>query len=174
MKGLQGFTFVAVVLGLMLYAPKGNAQSNIQQAKTQQENFQVQVRNLSTSSKQDTKNDLKRGLDLLEAEDYRGAIQAFSKVISAEENNQYAYCARGISYFQLEQDQEAKADLDKSISLDTSNPYAYLFRGFTQKRLKNKQEAIADFQVAANLFQKEGQTEMAKKALEELENARKS
>ncbi|MEC4814977.1 MAG: tetratricopeptide repeat protein [Scytonema sp. PMC 1069.18] len=170
MKGLKGLAFVMVLFGLTVCAPHANAEN-----KSQIERFQVESTvkpNSSTRGNENTNSNLERGFNLIQSEDYRGAIQAFNQVIQTESNNQYAYFGRGIANFQLENYQQAKVDLDKSINLDSSIAYAYLVRGLTHHVLGSKTDAISDLQTAANLFEKEGEKEMAQKSLNMIEKIR--
>jgi tetratricopeptide (TPR) repeat protein len=164
MKGLKGLASVMVLLGLTVCVPRANAEIKLQQNISPVES-QIKL-NQSTGDNQNANSNLERGFELLKKENYREAIKAFSEVIEAEPNNQYAYLGRGFSYFGLDDYQKAKTDLDKSISIDSKMSYAYLFRGFSNYGLGNKQEAISDLEIAANLFEKEGKTEMAQKSID--------
>jgi tetratricopeptide (TPR) repeat protein len=167
MKGLKGLASVMVLLGLTLCAPHANAEIKLQQEKSSVES-QINL-NQSTNDNQNTNSKLEQGFSLFKAEKYREAIKVTSEVIEVEPNNQYAYLVRGASYFGLDDYQKAKEDLDKSISLDSNIAYAYLFRGLSNYGLGGKQEAISDLKIAANLFEKEGEKEMAQKSLETIE-----
>ncbi|BAY62255.1 TPR repeat-containing protein [Calothrix brevissima NIES-22] len=165
MKGIKGLASLMVVFGLMVCAPKANAE------KLPTNDLTPQFTQ-STTDNDNLKAYIDEGFTLLEKDDYRGAIQAFNKVIRIAPNNPYAYLGRGFAYFSLKQYQEAKSDFDQTISLNSNIGYAYLFRGMSNYALGSKQQAISDLQIAANIFQKAGETEMAQKSLDALERIR--
>ena len=166
MKGLKGLASVIVLLGLIVCAPRTNAQIKPQLDKFP---FGTQIRPQSVRNNQNTYSKLEQGFNLLGEEKYREAIKVFSEVIKLKPNNEHAYLGRGVSYFYLEDYRKAKADLDKCISIDSSIVYAYLFRGVSNYNLERKQEAISDLQIAANLFQEQGKPELAQQMLEIIE-----
>ncbi|WP_199331197.1 MULTISPECIES: tetratricopeptide repeat protein [unclassified Calothrix] len=165
MKGIKGLASLMVVFGLMVCAPKANAQN------LPTNDLQTQFTQSSTD-KDNFKTYISQGFTLLEKDDYRGAIQAFNQAIRIVPNNPYGYLGRGFAYFNLKQYQEAKSDFDQTINLDSNIGYAYLFRGMSNYALGSKQQAISDLQIAANIFQKAGETEMAQKSLDALERIR--
>ncbi|WP_242038048.1 tetratricopeptide repeat protein [Tolypothrix sp. FACHB-123] len=165
MKGIKGLASLMVVFGLMVCAPKANAE------KLPTNDVQTQFTQ-STTDNDNFKTYINQGFSLLEKDDYRGAIQAFNQAIRIVPNNPYGYLGRGFAYFNLKQYQEAKADFDQTINLNSNIGYAYLFRGMSNYALGSKQQAISDLQIAANIFQKAGETEMAQKSLDALERIR--
>ncbi len=172
MKVLK-LTSAIALLGFMVISPKVNAQTLPDtDIKPQIERMQVE-----SSPNQDSEkavNYLKQGFDLFTAKNYPEAIKAFDEVIKIQPNNQYAYLGRGASYLLLEQYQQAKTDLDKSIELDSSMAYSHFFRGVANSALGNKKDAITDLETAANLFDKNGETELAqtsRNVIEKIRNA---
>lgn len=174
MKGFKVLASGMILFGLMVCAPKANAEKLPNtDSKTQAEKLQVE----STFTQSTTDNDnlkayIDQGFALLDKEDYRGAIKAFNQAIRINSNNPYGYIGRGLAYFSLKEYQLAKEDFDQTISLDSNIGYAYLFRGMSNYALGSKQLAISDLQTAANIFQKAGETEMAQKSLDALERIR--
>lgn len=164
MKGLKSLAPVMVLVGLTVYAPRGNAEIKPEQ-------YQIKP-NQSFENNQNQGSNLEQAFSLLKAEKYAEAIKMFSQIIKVEPNNPYAYFGRGYSYFGLSDYQRAKNDLDKTISIKPNFPYAYLFRGLSNYGLGSKQEAISDLEVAANMFEKEGEKEMAQKSLDVIEKIR--
>jgi tetratricopeptide (TPR) repeat protein len=170
MKGLKGLASVMVLLGLTVCAPRANAEIKLKQYKSP---VQSEIKpNQSVENNQNINSKLEQGFKFFKAEKYREAISIFNQIIQVEPNNPYAYFGRGASYFGLNDYQKAKTDLDKSISIDSSLSYAYLFRGLSNYGLGSKQEAISDLQTAANMFEKEGEKEMAQKSLDTIEKIR--
>jgi tetratricopeptide (TPR) repeat protein len=174
MKGLKGFASLMIVFGLMVCAPKAHAEKLPSiDVKPQAEKLQGESNfTQSTTDDNNLQAYIDQGYGLLQKDDYSGAIQAFNEVIRIAPNNPYGYLGRGLAYFSLKQYQEAKADLDQTISLKSDIGYAYLFRGMSNYALGSKPQAISDLQVAANIFQKAGETEMAQKSREALERIR--
>ncbi|MDY6900309.1 MAG: tetratricopeptide repeat protein [Cyanobacteriota bacterium] len=175
MKGLKAISAI-VVLSFMVVSQKANAQIPGIDIKPQ---IQLPAQKLQIETTPNTREDdqkaliyLQKGIKLFQAEKYQQAIPFFSEVIKIQPNNQYAYFFRGVSYFQLEKYQQAKVDLDKSIELDDSISYSYYFRGITNYLLGNKNSAISDLQTAAKLFDKEKNTQMAKKSRDVIEYIR--
>lgn len=165
MKGIKGLASLMVVLGLMVCAPKAHAQ------KLPSNDLNPQFTQ-STTDNNNLQAYIDEGYELLQKDDYRGAIRVFNQAISIAPNNAYGYLGRGFAYFSLKQYQEAKSDFDQTISLNSNIAYAYLFRGMSNYALGSKQQAISDLQTAANIFQKAGETEMAQKSLDALERIR--
>jgi tetratricopeptide (TPR) repeat protein len=166
MKGLQAASAI-VLLSFMVITPRVNAQTLPDTNVTQVESNQNPNNEKAVSY-------LKQGFNLFQNKKYPQAIKAFNEVIKIQPNNQYAYLGRGASYLLSEQYQQAKTDLDKSIQLDSSMAYAHFFRGIANTGLGNKNNAITDLETAANLFDKEGNTESAqtcRDAIKRLRNA---
>ncbi|BAY24040.1 TPR repeat-containing protein [Calothrix sp. NIES-2100] len=174
MKGFKVLASGMILFGLMVCAPKANAEKLPSiEFKPQAEKLQIESNfTQSSTDNNNFKSSLEAGFALLEKDDYQGAIQAFNQSIQIEPNNPYAYLGRGVAYFNLKQYQEAKADFDQTIKLDTNIGYAYLFRGVSNYALGSKQLAISDLQTAANIFQKAGEQELAQKSLDTLEQIR--
>jgi tetratricopeptide (TPR) repeat protein len=163
MKGLKSLAPAILLFGLTLCIPHANAeiqsQQNQQPAKSQITPAQ------STNNNQNTTK-LKQAYNLFfKTKNYQAALQLFNEIIEVEPNNQYAYLGRGASNYELRNYKAAKADLDKTIQLDSNIHFAYLYRGISNYALGNKNDAIADLQIAANLFEKDGDKNMAQTAL---------
>jgi tetratricopeptide (TPR) repeat protein len=60
---------------------------------------------------------LKKGNELLETKDYRGAIEQYTKAIEEMPEFFEAYGQRGRAYFNLGNIKQSKEDLDKAVSL---------------------------------------------------------
>jgi tetratricopeptide (TPR) repeat protein len=164
MKGLKKLVPAIVLFVLTMSIPHANAeitsQKNQQPAKSQITPAQ------STNNNQDTRAKLKQAYNLFfKTKNYQAALQLFNEIIEVEPNNQYAYLGRGASNYELRNYKAAKADLDKTIQLDSNIHFAYLYRGICNYALGNKNDAIADLQIAANLFEKDGDKNMAQTAL---------
>jgi tetratricopeptide (TPR) repeat protein len=97
------------------------------------------------------------------------AIADFDKAIGLNPNDAEAYNNRGVAKYALGKKQEAIADYDKAIGLNPNDAEAYYNRGNAKYALGKKQEAIADYREAARLFQQQGNTELNRDALNQIE-----
>ena len=174
MKGLK-LTSAIVLLGFMVVNPRVNAQQLPEtNVKPQVEKYQLQS-NLNQYLSPNDERALayvRLGFKLFESKKYSQAIKAFNEVIEIQPNNQYAYFGRGSSYVLLKQYQQGKTDLDKSIQLDNSVSYAHFFRGVANGALGNKNDAITDLETAAKLFDRDGETELAKTSRDAIKQIR--
>lgn len=164
MKGLKAVASVIVLSGLMVCAPKVNAE--------QLPTSKVSPTLNQSTGQNNVKNDFLRGMKQLESKDYHGAIKSFTQVLKVQPNSHYAYIGRSVAYIALKEFQQAKTDLDTSISINDKVAYAYYFRGFSHYLLGSKQEAITDLQTAANLFQKKGDAKLAQDSLDMIKKIR--
>lgn len=73
------------------------------------------------------------------------AIDALSKILSANPDLQYAYLVRALAARRAGHMDEALSDYNKFISSDTTDSTAYYGRGFVYIKLGRFDEAIADF-----------------------------
>ena len=67
-------------------------------------------------------------------------------------------------YNNLKDYQGAQTDFNQAIRLNPNSPDAYYFRALTYWQQGDKRRAIDDFQKAANLYQKQGNSEWYKKS----------
>ncbi|WP_207714097.1 tetratricopeptide repeat protein [Scytonema sp. UIC 10036] len=129
MKGLK-LAVTLVVLGTSFYSAKADAQNfqNPNQLTAQvsplQEKPQIrdsQLKPANTSGNNSSvETQLSQGYDLLKKDDYKGAIEAFNKVLQTERNNEiatYAYFGRAIAYLSTDKYEAAKSDFDQVIAL---------------------------------------------------------
>lgn len=174
MKGLKALASVMVFVGLTVSVPYANAETNLRSGKSgvyaQVSSNQINSGKVNptqaTGSNRGIEGQLEEGFKLFQAKQYAQAVNTFSRVIEVDPSNPYAYLGRGGSYFGLNEYRKAKTDLDTSIRLNSGISYAYFFRGLTNYGLGNQQGAVSDLQTAANLFEKDGEKEMAQKSLE--------
>lgn len=95
MKGLKTLASALVLLGLTVSALHTNA--------TNKPNFikSAVTSNYLAKDNQKNSSNLENAFALIKSKDYAGAVEAFSKVIQTEPNNQYAYVGRGLANFSL-------------------------------------------------------------------------
>ena len=78
-------------------------------------------------------------------EDYRGAIQDYTKAIELNPNHTYAYNNRGIAKVELEDYSGAIQDYTKAIELNPNHAYAYYSRGNAKVQLQDYRGAMQDY-----------------------------
>jgi tetratricopeptide (TPR) repeat protein len=92
------------------------------------------------------------GIYFMQRQEYKKAINYFTGYIKLNENDFFAYSARGISYFQLysvENDESlldlALKDYDKAIEINSTDCYPYIGKGMVFILLGKLEDAIANF-----------------------------
>ena len=109
-----------------------------------------------------------RGSSYYNLGDYQNAIANYDEAIRLTPQFAVAYNNRGNIYRSLGNYQNALADLDEAIRLDPNYADAYYSRGFSYKNIDNNSFAIKDFKLAAELYQKQGNTQLYEQALAEI------
>ena len=90
----------------------------------------------------------KKTREKYEAEDYQGAITAYTKAISLQPNNPDLYINRGKARDQLKDCRDfrgALLDFTEAIRLQPNNHYIYACRGEVKHDLRDYQGAVEDF-----------------------------
>lgn len=110
------------------------------------------------------------GLAKSEAGDFQGAIADYTAAIRLNPNYAQAYNKRGIIHGRnLKDYPAAKADFDRAIAINPNYGDAYYNRARVREFLEDKDGAIADYQKAAELYQKDGNTNDYQDALKHLQ-----
>ena len=115
-----------------------------------------------------------RGLARAGLKDLPGTLADFERAISLDPSWTVAYNTRAMYRHRLGDKQGAIADLSQIITLDPKNAIAYFNRGLVYRDLGDKTGAIADLQVAADLFQQQGDKNNYDKAREKLQRIQAS
>ena len=110
------------------------------------------------------------GLAKSEAGDIQGAIADYTEAIRLNPNYAKAHNKRGIIHGRnLKDYPAAKADFDRAIEINPNYGDAYYNRARVREFLEDKDGAIADYNRAAELYQKDGNTNDYKDAIKHLE-----
>jgi tetratricopeptide (TPR) repeat protein len=107
-----------------------------------------------------------RGVALSELEDQKQAIDDFNQALQINPSRANTYFNRGLALFRTGNDLAALGDYTQAIQLSPNYAKAYANRGITLTRMGNRQGAIADLEQAARLFNAQGMTSDAQKALD--------
>ncbi|MEG4456650.1 tetratricopeptide repeat protein [Microcoleus sp. N9_A1] len=114
------------------------------------------------------------GLAKSEAGDIEGAIADYTEAIRLNPNYAKAHNKRGIIRGRNLQDYPAaKADFDRAIEINPNYGDAYYNRARVREFLEDKPGAIADYQKAAELYQKDGNTNDYQDAIQHLKSLQK-
>ncbi len=105
-----------------------------------------------------------------EAGDIEGAIADYTEAIRLNPNYAKAHNKRGIIHGRNLRDYPAaKADFDRAIEINPNYGDAYYNRARVREFLEDKDGAIADYQKAAELYQKDGNTNDYQDAIQHLQ-----
>jgi Tfp pilus assembly protein PilF len=107
-----------------------------------------------------------RGVALSELGDQKQAIDDFNQALQINPSRSNTYYNRGLALFRTGNDRAALADYTQAIQLSPNYAKAYANRGITLTRMGDRQAAIADLEQAARLFNAQGMTSDAQKALD--------
>jgi len=94
---------------------------------------------------------VEEGEALLGADDYAGAIAAFTQALALDDTLVRAYVGRGQSYWLQDEYEQALADLNQAIALTTEDADAYAIRGAVYTSLGEYDTALQDFNQSLTL-----------------------
>lgn len=101
--------------------------------------------------------------------DLQGQIAEYNAAIKKNPHDADAYYNRGLVRAELRDLKGAIADFNSAIKIQPQDADLYYHRGLTRRELGDKQQAIADLKKAAELFQKQGNTQLYQDILELLQ-----
>lgn len=101
----------------------------------------------------------KQGLQKLEKGDVQGAIKDFNRTILLNPEYVDAFYKRGVAYITLQEYQKAIQDLDEVVHQAADHADSYYSLGLSHSLLGNQHLSTESFKRAAELYQKQGQTD---------------
>jgi tetratricopeptide (TPR) repeat protein len=104
-----------------------------------------------------------------EQKDYPAAIEYATQAIRVDPNRPEAYVNRGTARLYSRDTQGALEDANKAIQVKPTFAQTYNLRGSTRKQMGDKEGAISDYRKAAELFLEQGNSDMYKHSLRNIE-----
>ena len=101
--------------------------------------------------------------------DYQVAIEYHTQAIHVDPNRPEAYVNRGTIRFYSKDYQGALEDANKGIQVRPSFAQTYSLRAFIRKQMGDREGATSDFRKAADLFLEQGNSDMYKSNLRNIE-----
>ncbi len=99
--------------------------------------------------------------DMLQQQDYAGAVDAFSRAIGIDPTLAEAYVGRATAYLYESDPQSALQDFNQALELDPNLAEALYNRGVLLAQTGDVQGAIRDLQAAADAFRQRGDEQTA-------------
>ena len=96
--------------------------------------------------------EVKRGNDLLKANQVTEAVEAYGAALAADPDHVAAHVQLGVAYENLDRDDEALASYRQAYEIDDENISAVYFLGLLSARLEDYEEALVLFGEAEALF----------------------
>lgn len=103
------------------------------------------------SNYEEAENYYESGHQKQKSEDYRGAIDDFTKSIQLKPDNEKFYSSRGIAKHELKDYQGAVTDFTEAIRIDPFYADLYYKRGRAKEAMKDYQSAMNDYKEAIRL-----------------------
>ncbi len=101
--------------------------------------------------------------------DYQAAIEYDTQAIRVDPNRFEAYVNRGTARLSSKDSQGALEDANQAIRFKPTFAQTYNLRGAIRKQMGDKEGAISDFRKAADLFLEQGNSDMYKYSLRNIE-----
>jgi len=92
-----------------------------------------------------------RGIAYRDRQNYKQAIDDFTKTIELDPNHLYAYTNRAHAFSMLMKYDEVIKDINKATELSSNDAWAYRIRGIAYKELRKFELAKTDFEKAIEL-----------------------
>jgi tetratricopeptide (TPR) repeat protein len=99
----------------------------------------------------DNNTSFKKGIQFLKSEQYEKAVNVFTKLIDAGDNNARIYSERGVTYFHLKRFDLAIHDMDTAVNLEPTNGYRYASRAYIKGAAGDTKGGIEDYEKAVEL-----------------------
>ena len=115
-----------------------------------------------------------RGLARAKLLDYTGAFEDYNQALRLDPNSSQTYGYRGQTRYKLGYLPGAIEDLNQAIARNANFAKAYYYRGLAYRELDEGKAAISDLQVAADLFERQGDRLRAQRAKQILSETRQT
>lgn len=92
-----------------------------------------------------------KGDSLYAAQNFPGAVAAFTEMIKLKPGSSAGYAGRGKAYFATEQDSAALSDYEKAIELNPSDPELYYLKGRLERITGDYSAALRDLSIAIEM-----------------------
>jgi tetratricopeptide (TPR) repeat protein len=99
----------------------------------------------------DNNTTFKKGIQFLKSEQYEKAVNVFTTLIDAGNNNARIYSERGVTYFHLKRFDLAIDDMDTAVNLEPTNGYRYASRAYIKGAAGDTKGGIEDYEKAVEL-----------------------
>lgn len=93
----------------------------------------------------------KSGQDKANKNEWKAAIESFSRAIEAEPDNPFYYNERAVCYLNIDQYDLSLFDMNKSVEIAPKYAYFYTSRGFLKARMRDMQGCVADYEKSLEL-----------------------
>jgi tetratricopeptide (TPR) repeat protein len=97
------------------------------------------------------KEKIEKGVALMNAENYEGALSEFNNAVEIDPSSSWAYINKGWALNTLGEYQQALKEFNRASEIDPKNPWIYINRGMSYNFIGKYQQGLFDEEKAINL-----------------------